>query len=107
MGTYTYYSLTSSEGIRTIPMGVKDKHNVECLFNYRGIEAKWYNHRNDLAKVSRANPTVLIVVECHSEDDDYWKLVLFNGILKEVEGVVVYPEIDIEQMYKQAEQNTN
>ena len=106
MSIYTYYSLKSSEGIRTIPMSVEDKYNVECLFNYRGVAAKWYNHRNDLAKVSRANPTVLIVVECHSEDDDYWKLVLLNGILKEVEGVVVYPEIDLEQLYSQAEQNT-
>ena len=107
MGTYTYYSLKSSEGIRTIPMGVEDKHNVECLFTYKGVEAKWYNHRNDLAKVSRANPTVLIVVECHSEDDDYWKLVLLNGILKEVEGSVVYPEIDIGQLYEQAGQNAD
>ena len=29
-----------------------------------------------------------------------------NGILKEVEGSVVYPEIDIGQLYEQAEQNT-
>ena len=107
MGTYTYYSLKSCEGIRTIPMGVEDKHNVECLFTYRGVEAKWYNHRNDLAKVSRANPTVLIVVECHSEDGDYRKIVLLNGILKEVEGSVVYPEIDIGQLYEQAGQNAD
>jgi hypothetical protein len=48
-----------------------------------------------------------IVVECHSEDDDYWKLVILNGILKEVEGSVVYPEIDIGQLYEQAGQNAD
>lgn len=100
MGTYTYYQLKSQDSILTIPMTVEEKHNVECLFNYRAVEVKWYGHRNDLAKVSRANPAILIIVECHSEDDDYRKLVLLNGVMVEVKGEVTYPEIDFTKLYK-------
>lgn len=99
MGTYTYYVLVSQESITNIPMSVDDKSAVECLFNYRSVEAKWYRHRDDLAKVSRANPTKLIIVECKSEDDDYWKLWFLNGVMREVKGELVYPEIDLLELY--------
>lgn len=100
MGTYTYYELKSSDGISNIPTSVSSYYDIDRLFKYRSVESKWYEHRNDLVKVSLANPTSLIIVECRSEDDEYWKLYLLNGILREVVGQVVFPEVDLAELYQ-------
>ena len=99
MGTYTYYQLKSSEGIENIPNDTS-VHHVEMLFKYRAAEAKWYEHREDLQKVAKANPNTLIIVECHSEDDEFWKLWFVNDKMFESKGVIVYEEPDLNILYE-------
>lgn len=102
MGTYTFYKLKSTCNITSYPADCSDLDAMKYLIEDRQVDAKWYKHREDLVKLSLINPDQLLVVECASEDEEYWKIWVLNGIIKEVKGKVVYPDIDLSELYKEA-----
>lgn len=98
MGYCTDFSLDSyHEGV-VIPEDVSgycDKYFFDCKEMF-GI--KWYDHIEDMLKVSLANPDV----EFHTsgigeENGDQWKCVFLNGKYKKVVAEIVFKDFkDVE-----------
>lgn len=100
MGYYTYYTVLIEED----PEFQQDEFwkdivelDVACEDIEPGFafEAKWYDHEEDLQRISKKYPKMLIIVYGEGEEsEDFWKLFIRNGKSHRVRGEVVYPEFD-------------
>ena len=60
-------------------------------------KAKWYNHPQDMAALSKKFPTVLFVLEGAGEDisePNFWRSYFQNGKYQRCKAELCYPEFD-------------
>ena len=67
--------------------------DTEGSFSLYGV--KWYSHKEDLLKLSRKYPHVLIELNGVGEEaGDYWKMQFLGGEDDYVKGIISYPEFE-------------
>lgn len=111
MGYYTDYEM------------VPNRYRCECRFEtYQAIEAfieatkaaegwsdlfdvwrgegagfTWYNHRQDMVKLSAAFPKILFTLwGGGDETDDLWKEYYLNGECQVVQATITYPDCELD-----------
>lgn len=58
-------------------------------------EAKWYDVHDDLTKISKKHPEIIIQVEVEGENrDDNWKARYLNGESESVRAKIVFPKFE-------------
>lgn len=108
MGYYTDYEM------------IPNRHRCECRFEiYQAIEVlieatkvddwsylwdvwrgegeglKWYNHREDMIKLSTAFPNVLFILWGRGEEaDDLWKQYFLHGKCQMAGAIITYPDFN-------------
>jgi hypothetical protein len=104
MGYYTQYELKISN-LDNANQGLKiakdlDLHDYEflddgtTLTNY--FESKWYDWKEDCARVSLQYPKILIELEGKGEgSDDFWKARVQNGLCEVVHAKIVFPDFNL------------
>lgn len=56
---------------------------------------KWYEHEEDMKKVSSNYPDVIFTLEGEGEEaGDMWKKYFMNGKMQSCKAVITYPEFD-------------
>jgi hypothetical protein len=79
-----------------VPTIVKNALLEESGYQAFNDKIKWYEHENDIRKVSKKFPDVLITVKGFGEGynnllDDIWVIYARNGSLVKLKASVVYP----------------
>jgi hypothetical protein len=109
MGYYTDYSLKVyfNENISHLSKEklVEAKANLELvdrivrdqiheLYPHALVEqVKWYDHREDMLRLSKKYPDFVFELEGHGEDeDDHWRLYFHHGQVSGGKAKMVYPE---------------
>jgi len=60
-----------------------------------GAGLTWYNHREDMVKLSAAFPDVLFTLWGRGdESDDLWKQYFLGGKCQVAEAIITYPDFD-------------
>lgn len=90
MGYYTVYNLTkikgSEEDFEALKKDLRETTGVDLDID---CNLKWYDHEEDLKKLSEKYPDLIIQLEGNGEDvGDYWTLRFTRGIV-ETEPFVV------------------
>ena len=115
MGYDTVYWLTWEEETPTMEEVVQEfvrldidnvasELGVSAARYWNGIltgeeETRWYNHQLDLAQLSKNWPEVTFQLEGDGEtSDDHWREYFRDGKVHEVEGKLVFPEFDPEEL---------
>ena len=98
MGYYTEFSLDSYHEDVIIPEDVSDYCDDGFFSGGNLCDLKWYDHIDDMLKVSLANPDV----EFHTsgvgeENGDQWQCVFLNGKYKKVVAEITFKDFkDVE-----------
>lgn len=71
-----------------------EEHGIFRVFEE---SLKWYNHEDDMCKLSAMFPDLYFTLEGDGEEfDDYWRKLFHDGqCLGCVDGEICYPEFDI------------
>ena len=98
MGYYTNFSLDSYHEDVTIPEGVTVWCDQDFFDSKEVREAKWYDHIDDMLKVSLANPDVEFRTSGDGEENgDQWQCVFLNGKYKKVVAEITFKDFkDVE-----------
>ncbi len=59
---------------------------------------KWYNHEEDLLKISEQYPKLFFILDGNGEDGDLWRIYVQNGKRQVTQGRVVYEDYDPKKM---------
>ena len=60
-----------------------------------GLEAKWYDHEEDMRRISKQFPKILFVLEGHGEEDgDIWKAYFLEGKCQRCKAELRFPPFD-------------
>lgn len=99
MGYYTNYRLDNispSGSEIAVPEDVSYKDILEEFFEGQDMEeCKWYDHVDDMLKVSLVNPDVKFETSGVGEENgDQWKAVFLNGKYKKVLAKIVFDDFD-------------
>ena len=72
-------------------------NQTQDLYDVLNDSMKWYDHENDMCKLSAMFPDLYFTLEGDGEDsDDYWRKLFHNGeCIAVVDGEIYYPEFDI------------
>ena len=98
MGYYTDFSLDSYHEDVVIPEGVIDLYEQDFFDAKEVHNAKWYEHIDDMLKVSLANPDVEFRTSGVGEEpEDRWQCVFLNGKYKKVVAEITFKDFkDVE-----------
>lgn len=101
MGYRTRYDLGVYQGDKTIidVLAIaQDFNGLDYAIDYDGKstkEVKWYNHENDLKKLSKDFPDLVFVLRGEGEDSaDVWKKYFKNGRMQVCVAELVIPPFD-------------
>ena len=109
MGYYTDYEMVPNryrcechfetyQAIEAFIEATKAAEGWSYLFNVwrgEGGGLKWYNHREDMVKLSAAFPDILFTLWGRGEEsDDLWKQYFLGGKCQIALAVITYPEFD-------------
>ena len=92
MGYYTNYKFSN------LSSGITEDEIEEELYKINGYnnhfaEHKWYEHEDDLKKVSLKFPDAIIVVDGVGEEpDDIWRKWFYNGHMKCAQAKIIFEE---------------
>lgn len=92
MGYYTRYELSVQEDTFT---GNDWEEIVSGYTDYGpfGQECKWYDHEQDMIRVSKDYPEVLFILRGEGEEaGDLWISYFKNGKYQRHEAIITYPE---------------
>lgn len=109
MGYYTDYELTANSFEYEADakqfndeLGTTTGYNFRTRVNrvpplYQSLallqEAKWYDHADDLMKLSTKWPWVTIILVGVGEDrGDHWRMRVRNGVVERQNAVISFPE---------------
>lgn len=109
MGYYTDYvgkisGISSEEEAQFTEdfKGSCDGYNIKLVYDYGDGKTwatfeqygiKWYTHQEDLMKLSKKYPHILIELDGVGEErGDYWKKRFINGECETIEGIITYPD---------------
>lgn len=112
MGYMTFYTLVVGNGEHEISDGRHEEILawLECDENFRteledfhesGINGytKWYEHDQDMLRLSRTFPEVLFVLSGEGEEPgDLWKCYYLGGRVQEATARVEYPPSDPDKL---------
>lgn len=106
MGYYTYYTLEAKDAkTRTFIDEALEREICERLYEISngafyygdtfyecfGSEHKWYNHQEDMIKLSKEYPDIVFILDGEGEDrEDIWRLYVQNGEWEEVRAMIVW-----------------
>ena len=116
MGYDTYYSLTVKAPDGWVPLSRERLLQIEnrimewfeqIMVTDDVLTAdgwnKWYDHDDDMAKVSEEFPDALFELYGDGEDsNDFWRTYYFGGALQHGEGRIVYPDLDFNALLSAA-----
>ncbi len=109
MGYETYYKLTvevpDTDADALVGTGALVREQVEkvlknkTMLHKNGVDysgsCSWYEHEADLATISKAFPSVLLVLKGEGEETgDLWMKHFLGGKVKEMRAVITYPSPD-------------
>ena len=111
MGYYTKYTLFVKHDDLDMQAEVLDAIQEELLYPFQctdGIEdpdggwglsageaCKWYEHHEDMVKLSKRYPTILFTLEGEGEESgDIWIKYFKNGKVQRANAQIVFPEFD-------------
>lgn len=95
MGYYTEYTLETEEP--ELEEEIAEAIAAESGYNVNIFQTcdyyKWYDHEEDMIKVSRKFPEVVFVLSGKGEDqNDLWKKRFVDGQVDEVRAEISYPD---------------
>lgn len=91
MGYYTDFSLDSCHEDVIIPDGVSGCYLSEFFDEGVLYDMKWYDHIEDMVKVSLANPNQEFMTSGVGEENgDQWKCIFLNGKYKKAKAEIVF-----------------
>lgn len=105
MGYQTRYSLTIEhqgsdpvskllEEARVLSVKIPNYCDIEELIA-DGIDCKWYDHDEDMKKISADFPDILFKLEGEGEESgDIWKTYYKGGKAQHCRAKIVFPEFD-------------
>lgn len=98
MGYYTDFSLDSYHEDVIIPEDVSDYCDDDFFSGRNLCDLKWYEHVDDMLKVSLANPDVEFRTSGVGEENgDQWQCVFLNGKYKKVIAEITFKDFkDVE-----------
>lgn len=119
MGYYTRYSLDwDGEGVREADVIAAlgqvnedfkediEAYHTEFIGDLFMEELKWYEHREDMIKVSRMFPDAIFTLYGEGEDySDIWKEYYKNGKMQYAPARIVYPDYDESNMIELFKEN--
>ena len=95
MGYYTDYTITTD---KAIPEDFDEKFEQitdYSIYDMELLNVKWYDHKDDMLKISKEYPDILFTVDGDGEDQgDVWREYYKNGRMQRVEPKVIWPEFD-------------
>ena len=92
MGYYTNFDLTDNSAEVNAKI---EEISGYTIYDGEIVEAKWYNHKEDLIKVSLLFPDTTIFCEGIGEDNgDMWKMKVLNGVAKTAKAKLVFGEYE-------------
>lgn len=105
MGYYTYYNLTLENASREQAKKVEDRLKemdiiddiLDEMYDSDGYfsscdSAKWYEHEEDIGKLSMEFPEVHFVLQGEGDNrDDIWEKHFINGRIQRCHAEIVYP----------------
>lgn len=105
MGYYTRYTLEFERGTDSVRSAVAEHLKVDGSMPgygklvgiaYRQSEQiKWYNHEDDMKKLSTEFPTVLFILKGEGEESgDLWIKYFLGGKMQYAPGEIKYPKFD-------------
>lgn len=97
MGYYTDYDFSNN------PIEVIEAIERESGYgnSYGGFytNVKWYNHDDDMLRVSKMFPDIILKLEGEGEEsDDLWKAYYKNGKMRIVKAKIVFEDFDESKM---------
>jgi len=109
MGYYTNYSLKvyfnenvshlSKEKLTEVKANLElvnkiVRNEIHELYPYALAEqTKWYEHREDMLRLSQKYSDLVFELEGHGEESgDHWRLYFYNGQVSGGEAKMIYPE---------------
>lgn len=99
MGYYTDYTLLlyKNDELQSVDHDWEEELKEETGYYFdegRVGDVKWYNHEEDMLRISRNHPDITFeligVGEVHG---DFWKKYIKNGKMVVVEGIIQYREL--------------
>lgn len=101
MGYYTKYlvKILNADGSPDTSnvwdwLHTNDKELFETV-NHSGDECKWYEHDNDMRKLSIRFPDSVFILSGEGEESgDVWKKYYMNGSLQEARGIITFDDFD-------------
>lgn len=93
MGYYTDFSLDSYHEDVIIPENLSCSYVSEFFKQKEIYDMKWYDHIEDMVKVSLANPNQEFMTSGIGEENgDQWKCIFLNGKYKKVQAEIVFKD---------------
>ena len=98
MGYYTNFSLDSYHEDVVLPEEVTGCCDQDFFYSKEVCDVKWYDHIEDMLKVSLANPDVEFRTSGVGEEpEDQWQCVFLNGKYKKVVAEITFKDFkDVE-----------
>lgn len=108
MGYYTRHTLTIIDNddinIHTkVQDYINENEDLEYAlgddFGESSDSCKWYEHENDMRKISKAFPDILFLLEGEGEDSgDMWKEYYLDGKMQRCQAKLTFEEFDKEKL---------
>ncbi len=83
-------------GMTSLLSELKEISGYDYLF---GEDIKWYEHEDNMRKISKKYPDVLFTLSGEGEEsDDIWKKYFLNGKMQKARAKIVIPEFDFSSL---------
>lgn len=64
-------------------------------FNWHGSDLSWYDHEEDMVKLSQQFPDILFILSGNGENaEDLWKKYFFGGLVQRAPAQITYEELN-------------
>lgn len=95
MGYYTWYRIEITPDSEEVRAFIDAAANLSYALDEDGDSCKWYNHEDDMLRLSREFPDILF--ELHGEGEeagDLWRKYFKNGKVQRCPAIITYDAFD-------------
>lgn len=74
-------------------------HPTDTDFHWNGLELSWYDHEEDMVKLSQQFPDILFILSGNGENaGNLWKAYFLGGLIQRAPARIVYDDFDKDKL---------